>query len=114
MKFAGPALTASDLASVAKAGKQSRLETQPEGFVRMGQLDRHSLEELLQTQLDSVLRIAVRLTGSNQRAEELVGEAMLRAVKGLDSYRGDSEFKTWLYRIPVSYTHLTLPTIYSV
>ena len=51
-------------------------------------------------------------------AEDAVQETFLKAYKNLKDFRGDSNEKTWLMRIavntckdmPVSYTHLTLPT----
>ena len=51
--------------------------------------------------------LAVRLTGNEEDARDVVQDAYLRAWKGLRRFRGDSQFTTWLYRITAnaSYTH---------
>jgi RNA polymerase sigma-70 factor (ECF subfamily) len=35
-------------------------------------------------------------------AEEVVQEALYRAARGADSFRGESQFRTWFYRIVIS------------
>jgi len=44
-------------------------------------------------------RIAWRMTGRHQDADDLSQEAFLRAWKGLRTFRGESSFATWLTRI---------------
>lgn len=58
-----------------------------------------SLDELVLALLPDALRFATRLTGSVHEAEEIVGEALLRAVRSWSSFRGESAFRTWLWRI---------------
>ena len=50
--------------------------------------------------------LAVRLTGNEEDARDVVQEAYLRAWKGIRRFRGDAAFTTWLYRITAnaSYT----------
>lgn len=52
--------------------------------------------------LPAALRFAVRLTGELDAAEEVVQDAMVRASRSWRTYRGDSEFRTWLLRIVVN------------
>ena len=45
------------------------------------------------------MRTCNRYLGSSHDAEEVVHEVMLRVFHGLQKFKGDSSFKTWLYRI---------------
>lgn len=58
-----------------------------------------SLDELVLALLPDALRFATRLTGDAHEAEEIVGEALLRAVRSWPAFRGDSAFRTWMWRI---------------
>src|SRR5712664_4626438 len=44
-------------------------------------------------------RLASRITGNNQDAEEVVQDALCTVVRKIDTFRGDSAFGSWLYRI---------------
>jgi RNA polymerase sigma-70 factor (ECF subfamily) len=46
-----------------------------------------------------VYRLAVRLTGNEGDAKDVLQEAFLSAYRGLPAFRGDSRFSTWLYRV---------------
>ena len=43
--------------------------------------------------------LARRIVGNHEDAEEVVQEALLKAYRKLDRFRGGSKFYTWLYRI---------------
>jgi len=47
----------------------------------------------------SVFRLAYRMCGNEQDAEDLVQETFLRAYRQLHRFDGRSAFSTWLYRI---------------
>lgn len=47
----------------------------------------------------SVFRLAFRMTGNEQDAEDMVQETFLRAYKQLHRFDGRASFGTWLYRI---------------
>jgi RNA polymerase sigma-70 factor (ECF subfamily) len=47
----------------------------------------------------SVFRLAFRMTGNEQDAEDMVQETFLRAYKQLHRFDGRAAFSTWLYRI---------------
>jgi RNA polymerase sigma-70 factor, ECF subfamily len=63
------------------------------------------LERLVAEHLPAALRFALRLTGCGEMAEEVVQEALYRAARGIGSFRGRSEFRTWFYRIVISAFH---------
>jgi RNA polymerase sigma-70 factor (ECF subfamily) len=46
-----------------------------------------------------VYRLAVRVTGNASDAEEVVQDALWSAVRKIDTFRGESAFGSWLYRI---------------
>lgn len=46
-----------------------------------------------------IFRLAARMIGSDADAPDVVQEAFLQAYRGLGSFRGESKFSTWLYRI---------------
>jgi RNA polymerase sigma-70 factor (ECF subfamily) len=46
-----------------------------------------------------VYAIARRIVGSPEAAEDVAQEAMLLAFVHRDAFRGDSRFRTWLYRV---------------
>ena len=69
----------------------------------MGQIGSRALfERLVKANLDSTTRVAIRLTGNQDLAEDLIQETMLRAVRNWESFRHESDFKTWLYRILIN------------
>lgn len=63
---------------------------------------RRAFEKEIKAHLEPAMGLALRLTGNADVAEELVQETMLRAVKHWESFRQQSQFKTWLYRILIN------------
>src|SRR5262249_15758699 len=56
--------------------------------------------ELLVTQYSERAHcLASRITGNGEDAEEVVQDAFWAVVRKIDSFRGDSAFRSWLYRI---------------
>ncbi|MPN25680.1 hypothetical protein SDC9_173092 [bioreactor metagenome] len=45
------------------------------------------------------ITIAYRICGNMQDAEDVVQESFVKAYRNLHSFRADSKFSTWLYRI---------------
>lgn len=48
---------------------------------------------------DMAITIAHRICGNMQDAEDVVQESFVKAFRNLHSFRSDSKFSTWLYRI---------------
>ena len=44
-------------------------------------------------------RLAVRITGNAEDAEEVVQDAFVSVVRKIDTFRGESAFGSWFYRI---------------
>src|ERR1700679_3809981 len=55
--------------------------------------------QLVHTYDSAVLRLALRLTGSESEAQDIHQEAFLRVYKKLDGFRFECSFSTWIYRI---------------
>lgn len=68
-------------------------------------LDRATFDRLVLEHLPACQRFAVRLTGDVDAAEEVVQEAMVRVARGWASFRGESKFQTWLFRIAINAWH---------
>ena len=61
-----------------------------------------AFDSLLRAHRNRIRGICLRYTGNAADAEDLVQEAFLRAYRGLPTFRGESRFSTWLYRITVN------------
>lgn len=54
---------------------------------------------LVEKHKDMVFSIALRILRSREDAEELAQDVFVKAYQSLDTFKGDSKFSTWLYRI---------------
>jgi RNA polymerase sigma-70 factor, ECF subfamily len=70
--------------------------------------DRAAFDELVRVTHADTYTLAYRLTGDEDDARDVVQEAYLRAYRGLQRFRGDAQFSTWMYRITANCaaTHL--------
>ena len=46
-----------------------------------------------------VYNLAIKLMGDKQEAEEIAQDSFLQAYRSLSSFKGESKFSTWLYKI---------------
>jgi RNA polymerase sigma factor (sigma-70 family) len=65
--------------------------------------DREALDQLLIRHQPWVLNIAIRMLGRRAEAEDATQDILIRALKSLHTFRGDSKFRTWLYRIAANH-----------
>src|SRR5215470_1956905 len=61
--------------------------------------DPGAAEALVRTYGDRVYRLAIRITNNEQDAEEVVQDALWTAARRIDTFKGESAFGSWLYRI---------------
>ncbi|MGI9623889.1 MAG: RNA polymerase sigma factor [Acidimicrobiales bacterium] len=61
--------------------------------------DNAAFDELVRRTYGDVFKLAVRLTGNETDANDVVQDTYVRAFRGLRRFRGDAQFSTWLYRI---------------
>ena len=57
-----------------------------------------AVERLVVTYGDRAYRLAVRITGNAQDAEEAVQDAFWSVVRKIGAFRGDAAFRSWLDR----------------
>jgi RNA polymerase sigma-70 factor, ECF subfamily len=68
-------------------------------LARARQGDNDAFRALVERHSRSVFRLAYRMTGNEQDAEDVVQESFLRAYKQLGRFEARANFGTWLYRI---------------
>jgi RNA polymerase sigma-70 factor, ECF subfamily len=68
-------------------------------LARARQGDSEAFRVLVEQHSRSVFRLAYRMTGNEQDAEDVVQESFLRAYRQLERFESRANFGTWLYRI---------------
>lgn len=66
--------------------------------------DERAWRLLYERHVDLVFRLAVREIGDREAALDVVQETFLRAARGLDGFRGEASFRTWIARIAIHRT----------
>jgi RNA polymerase sigma-70 factor (ECF subfamily) len=61
--------------------------------------DREAFRELVERHSPRLFRLAYRMTGVEEDAEDVVQETFLRAYRNLSRFEERAEFSTWLHRI---------------
>jgi RNA polymerase sigma factor (sigma-70 family) len=65
--------------------------------------NKKSLEELVLRHQAWIYNIALRMVFYPQDAEDVTQEILIKMITKLSSFRGESSFRTWLYRIVVNH-----------
>src|SRR5436190_14362342 len=68
-------------------------------LARARQGDSDAFRALVERHSRSVFRLAYRMTGNEQDAEDVVQESFLKAYRQLGRFEARANFGTWLYRI---------------
>ena len=77
----------------------TELDPDHELLTALRQREPTAAEALLTVYGDRAYRLAARITGNQQDAEEAVQDAFWSVVSKIDTFRGDSAFRSWVYRI---------------
>jgi RNA polymerase sigma-70 factor (ECF subfamily) len=67
-------------------------------------------ERLVERYGDRVYRLAMRITGSNEDAEEAAQDALWTAARKIQTFKGESAFGSWIYRITANAAYQKLRT----
>jgi RNA polymerase sigma factor (sigma-70 family) len=65
--------------------------------------DRSALETLVLRHQAWIYNIAVRMVFRPQDAEEVTQEVLVKVITNLGTFKGESRFRTWLYRIAANH-----------
>jgi RNA polymerase sigma-70 factor (ECF subfamily) len=66
------------------------------------------LGELLRRHIGSVRSLAYQMTFDDAASDDITQEVFLKVMSGLKSFRNESKFSTWLYRITMNTAHVHL------
>lgn len=67
--------------------------------------DETAYEQLIQRFQAPVYNLACRLLNDSADAGDVLQEVFLKVFRNVDTFRGDSSLKTWVYRIAVNEAH---------
>ena len=85
--------------NVTSASMMTRIDRDGSLVAALRQGDPTAAEDLVAAYGDRACRLATRITGNAQDAEEAVQDAFLSVIRKIDTFRGDSAFGSWVYRI---------------
>ncbi|MFP4165611.1 MAG: RNA polymerase sigma factor [Opitutales bacterium] len=82
-------------------------QTNPDSLLveRIKQGDAVAYDDMVTRYWDRIFSRVMRLLKNRQDAEEVTQDAFIRAYRGLDNFRGDASFSTWLYQIATNLAH---------
>ena len=61
--------------------------------------NKKALEELIKKHQDWIFNVALNFVGDRDEAADLMQEVLIKVVTNLSSFRQESDFRTWVYRI---------------
>ncbi|MBL9013375.1 MAG: sigma-70 family RNA polymerase sigma factor [Myxococcales bacterium] len=70
---------------------------------RLRDRDERAFRELIDDHRDRVFNITYRMLGNRAEAEDVAQEVFITVFKTIDSFREESKFSTWLYRVTVNH-----------
>lgn len=65
--------------------------------------DQKALQSIITRHYIFVYNLALKMTKSVVDAEDLTQEVFIKVITALSGFKGDSQFRTWLYRISVNH-----------
>lgn len=81
---------------------ESNLSDEKELIERARGRDERAFESLYRQNVEHVYALCLRVTACRDEAESLTQDVFVRAWQKLDSFRGESTFRTWLLRIAIN------------
>ena len=66
--------------------------------------DLHSYDQLVERYQERIYATVYHMTSNYEDANDLAQETFIKAYSALKSFKGDSSFYTWIYRIAVNKT----------
>lgn len=75
---------------------------QPELIVQLQQGDESAFKKLVDEYQDMVYNTALGIVQNGDDADDITQEVFIQVYQSVSSFKGDSKFSTWLYRITLS------------
>lgn len=72
---------------------------------RFKQGDCSAFKEMMDRHKDRIYRHVYKMLKNKEDAEEVTQDAFIRAHRGLENFRGEASFSTWLYQIAINLAH---------
>lgn len=69
-----------------------------------------TFNEIVNRYGDKIFRLAIRITHNQSDAEEVLQEVFVTLIEKLDTFREESKFSTWLYRVAANTSFMHLRT----
>jgi RNA polymerase sigma-70 factor (ECF subfamily) len=70
---------------------------------RLRDRDERAFRELIEGHRDRVYNITFRMLGNRAEAEDVAQEVFITVFKTIETFREESKFSTWLYRVTVNH-----------
>lgn len=90
-----------ELSALSEAEQERLRERKLLRRVRRG--DAKAFETLVRTHQQRVFNIVYRMLGNREEAEDVAQDVFVTVYRNVASFRGDSKFSTWLYRVAVNH-----------
>src|SRR5215204_5132604 len=79
-----------------------RLPAETQFIERLKRGDAAAFEKLVNERSGEIFGLLYRLTENGEEARDLTQETFLRAFQSIVHFRGDSDLRTWIYRIAIN------------
>ncbi len=70
---------------------------------RLRNREERAFRELIEAHRDRVYNICYRMLGNRHESEDVAQEVFITVFKTIDTFREESKFSTWLYRVAVNH-----------
>ena len=81
---------------------EARPQIEAQFIERLKRGDASAFETLVNERSGEIYGLLYRLTESSEEARDLTQETFLRAFQSIAHFRGDSDLRTWMYRIAIN------------
>lgn len=89
----------SDTTAVNTRADSAAIQDDAELVRRAQEGDARARAEIVEAHMRNVYNLGLRLTGSEDEAENVLQDTFLKVFEKLDSFRADSQLGTWIHRI---------------
>jgi len=70
--------------------------------------DFEAFSRLIESNKSKLYALALKMTGNQLDAEDIVSETLMKAIDNIEKFRGESAFGTWLYSIALNQSRALL------